>query len=331
MAIRPVVCGALAAVALIVASLSPAAAQSGGPAPCAPLVPAADGSDLGRAVPVLKTHTYRMAGRARPLLFWIGRDDVGSARIVWRGGGAELGYELLIGTDPAKAPRSINRWGFIVEHVTQADARVFGVMSTSEEVTLTDVSKKLDQVQTRGRFKALEAVVAPGGNCFAIGTLETDRDLTIHESAALERHARGRLTSVPQRGAAVPAGARSGFLVAVAELIDAVTKASQEGPAALRRMKGRSIPYVYGRNVLDVAITNTPSPVGDGRAQAALTPVHVEFELRSRISAERYHFEIDFATSGPLAGVPVTVRYQPRWWLQAELTLEDKPGRIVDR
>src|SRR3982074_1246009 len=59
---------------------------------------------------------YTMDGRIRPLLFWFGRDDIGFARVVWREGdlGAR-GYELLVGTDPAKAPRALNRWGYIAE------------------------------------------------------------------------------------------------------------------------------------------------------------------------------------------------------------------------
>ncbi len=36
---------------------------------------------------VVAEHRYRLAARIRPLLvFWIGRDNVGGARIVWRRG-----------------------------------------------------------------------------------------------------------------------------------------------------------------------------------------------------------------------------------------------------
>jgi hypothetical protein len=66
----------------------------------------------GSQLPVLKERRYIMSGAARPLLFWMGCDDIGLARIVWRGreDGAR-GYELLVGTDPARAPRRMNRWG----------------------------------------------------------------------------------------------------------------------------------------------------------------------------------------------------------------------------
>src|SRR5215216_1108953 len=63
-------------------------------------------------LPVVAQHYYRMLAKVRPLLFWISRDNVGGARIGWladeRG---SKGFELLIGSDPARAPRKINRWG----------------------------------------------------------------------------------------------------------------------------------------------------------------------------------------------------------------------------
>ena len=36
-------------------------------------------------LPVVAEHKYRMLARVRPLLFWISKDNVGGARIDWRG------------------------------------------------------------------------------------------------------------------------------------------------------------------------------------------------------------------------------------------------------
>src|SRR5262245_61860626 len=69
------------------------------------------------SLPVRIEHRYRMLGKVRPLLFWISRDDVGGARIRWTGADAANGFELLIGSDPARAPRQINKWGYIAEEV----------------------------------------------------------------------------------------------------------------------------------------------------------------------------------------------------------------------
>jgi hypothetical protein len=72
----------------------------------------------GTELPVVSEHRYRMLAKVRPLLFWISKDDVGGAKVSWRGsedGG--FGLDLLIGSDPRRAPRQINKWGYIAEQV----------------------------------------------------------------------------------------------------------------------------------------------------------------------------------------------------------------------
>src|SRR5262249_40260786 len=55
-----------------------------------------------------------MTARVRLLVFWAGKDDVGGGYIR-RGRSAEDPhkefFQVLFGSDPAKAPRAINRWG----------------------------------------------------------------------------------------------------------------------------------------------------------------------------------------------------------------------------
>ena len=65
--------------ALIVAVTSlPVRAGSNSTAPGVPVdIP-------GRSLPVAREHTYRMAGKIRVVMLWVGRDDVGSGVIRWR-------------------------------------------------------------------------------------------------------------------------------------------------------------------------------------------------------------------------------------------------------
>ena len=78
-----------------------------------------------------------MSGAVRPLLFWISREDVGFARITWRRGGDGLrGYEFLVGTDPARAPRALNRWGYIVEDAQGGDGSVLALMMGSPDTSV---------------------------------------------------------------------------------------------------------------------------------------------------------------------------------------------------
>src|SRR6187549_3695390 len=133
-------------IATVILAVDLSAALLGGPPPshAAPgSVPIElPGSDL----PVRQAHTYKMSGRVRALLLWVGRDDVGSGVIRWRGGedGHEgQGYELLIGTDPPRAPGGLNKWGYLAEQVRDDECDVVGVISKSGEERLRDVKAGL--------------------------------------------------------------------------------------------------------------------------------------------------------------------------------------------
>jgi hypothetical protein len=90
-------------------------------------------------------------------------------------------------------------------------------------------------------------------------------------------------------------------------------------------MKGQTLAYVYGRNIFDLALTGVesiPPPAATSGPNA--WPVRASFEIRSRRTGARYTFELEYGTEGALAGVPTLIQYQPRWWLQAKLTLNDR-------
>ena len=79
-------------------------------------------------------HHYAISARVRPLLvFWISRSGVGDAVVTKRQGPSETGYSLLIGSDPDRAPRRINRWGYINEEMRGGEATLIGLMTESDE------------------------------------------------------------------------------------------------------------------------------------------------------------------------------------------------------
>src|SRR5499425_271735 len=82
---------------------------------------------------------YVMTARVRLLVFWAGKDDVGGGYIR-RGRSKEEPrkefFQVLFGSDPAKAPRAINRWGAGTEiawhkNPTGPDAGADDVMSSA--------------------------------------------------------------------------------------------------------------------------------------------------------------------------------------------------------
>jgi hypothetical protein len=48
-----------------------------------------------------------------------------------------------------------------------------------------------------------------------------------------------------------------------------------------------------------------------------------DFETRSAYDGEVTQFAITYGTDGPLAEIPLAASYQPRWWMQIELALDD--------
>jgi hypothetical protein len=61
--------------------------------------------------------------------------------------------------------------------------------------------------------------------------------------------------------------------------------------------------------------------------------VRAEFKTLNRGTGSRNTFELEFAADGALAGVPTLIRYKPRWWLEAVLTLDEPsapPGGVTE-
>ena len=316
----PRMCAAAAVVAVATIGATPAPdPQSESPPPSRQSDPAVSNGSL----PVLRLHRYRMAGRIRPLLFWIGRDDVGMGEIVWRGAEGAVAYELLIGTDAAKAPRNINRWGYILEDTRPSGTRVLGVMTTSDEATLSDVTTKTGDKERTGRFKGIDARITAGVSRSATETIETEHDFTIRDKPEIVGRIERKLKDATPRELAVPDGVRPGFLMAVAELVNDTIAARSDSEQALRRLKGRTIAFVYSRRLYDLKLTRVEPgrPPAGGSPRAAV--VHADFETLNRSAGTRNTFELEYAADGPLAGVPTLIRHRPRWWLEAVLTLEE--------
>src|ERR1700676_3614337 len=122
----------------------------------------------------LERHHYSIRARIRPLLvFWISRSGVGEAVVTKRQGAGEAAYTFLIGSDPNRAPRRINRWGYISEDIHGSEATLIGVMTKSDE----DSTK---QAEANIRKQAV------GDRTFKIirGTIDADEAKSIVTSIA---------------------------------------------------------------------------------------------------------------------------------------------------
>ncbi len=267
-------------------------------------------------------YRYTLTARVRPLLvFWITRPGVGSARIV-RGEDATgaRSYELLIGSDPDRAPMRLNRWGYVAEVARGGATAVVGVMTESEEETVDQARAAIDRPEQRSRygFKAIRASIAGGDATAEVVRVAFDENYTLRDvRAVLERLPEGGPATARIR---VPDGSGRGFLAALAMLID-------ESVAAARRSErpavGQTRPFVYDRGVYDLTVRKSrfvTEPLAGGEPRRA---VESDFEIRNRTTGNTTGFRLVYATEGPVAGVPLRIVYRPRWWFEAELRLEE--------
>jgi hypothetical protein len=51
--------------------------------------------------------------------------------------------------------------------------------------------------------------------------------------------------------------------------------------------------------------------------------VSAQFVTKSLADGEETRFALSYALDGRLAEVPLTISYQPRWWMQVNLVLAD--------
>jgi hypothetical protein len=295
----------------------------------APRAAFADGRESGIAAapPVVAEHTYRMLAKVRPLLFWISKDDVGGARVSWRGDAdGAFGLDLLIGSDPARAPRQINRWGYIAEQVRGSDARVIGVMKQSTEQSIAEAESGLDKEASQGGyvFRAIQGSATANQARAAVTTVRVPRDLTFHDIDPLLSLINTGGRTGESRSVALPNGTRPGFLVALSELITQSLAGYAKRPGSSYKPSA-PLSYVYFGSFYDLAMKSSDllkTATIDGKRYTNL--VRSDFEIKNRATGETTKFQLTYGTDGPLAGIPVHAIYQPRWWFEVQLFLDER-------
>ena len=268
----------------------------------------------GIDLPVIKEHTYRMAGRVRALLLWIGRDDVGSGVIRWRGTGENHAYELLIGSDPAKAPAKLNKWGFLAEQIRAGESEVVGVMSKDNEKRLSDV--KSDAVGGRP-FNTIRGRITQHEAYARLAVLQAPNTLTYREADKVLKLALGD-GSTQTRTIERPDGVRPGFLSSVAEVLRTTTAASARGG----RIPQQTVRYIYGDRLYELRLLEaTALPQYEREGRTFQKVIRGRFET-GRQGVLGYRFELVFGTTGAMAEIPILISYQPNWWLHVESRIQ---------
>lgn len=266
----------------------------------------------GRHLPVVRQHTYRMAGKIRVLLLWVGRDDVGSGVITWRGAGDDKAIELVIGSDPKRAPSQLNKWGYLVEAMHGGESSVVGLISQENDDRLSDVKADLKTRKEQRAFDTIRGYVSAPEGIARVGTLYAPSHLTYHDANAVLKDVLAD-TSLAVKRIARRGTVRPGFLTSLTELISATLD---------KKSDMRRIQYIHGDRVFELRLIDAARLARfdrDGRTWQNV--VRGRFETGEAGSRSGTRFELVYGASGALAGIPILISYQPKWWLQVDLVL----------
>jgi hypothetical protein len=271
-----------------------------------------------------------MSARVRPLLFWLTRDNVGDAVVVTRRNGDAAGYSLLIGSDPERAPRRINRWGYIDENIRGDNATILGLMTESDEESVSQVEANLQNAAGQHTFNVIRASIANGESRSVVTSFAAPNDYTLGQIDTVLDLASRAKDGGKTRVIRFPAGTRSGFLSAVA---DAMHGQAARWRTSRQVVSGEPIAYVYHGKLYQLRVTRTRAL--DSVRVGSATYEHViasEFQIKNTQSGEQTDFSMTFAADGQLAEIPLAVTYQPRWWLEIRLTIDDQTaGPLLTR
>jgi hypothetical protein len=297
----------LLALAFAAAAVLQPAARADGRAATAP-----GGGSSPSTSPPFERHHYTMSARVRPLaVFWIRRAGIGDAIVTRRRAPGEASYSLLIGSDPERTPFRINRWGYIEEEIRGAQFRMTGLMTQSDEESIAEAEANVRRRPIGGSpYRVIDATADGQQSRSRVTSIAAPETYTFRQLPAMLDLVRRADADGVSRAVRLAPGVRPGFLAALAD--------------AMQSPSTKSIVYVYYGRLYELRRTRTER-VGDVRIDGTSygDAVAADFLVTSRYDGEQTRFSMTYATDGPLAEVPLRITYQPRWWIQIELTLDD--------
>ena len=265
-------------------------------------------------------HRYRIAGKVRMLFFWIGADDVGGARAVWRDGERDRSVALLIGSDPLRAPRGVNEWGYVREHVAGDTTTVFGIRTVTDGDSPDEADGRRATAGERAELGVLCSMISPVDAASRTTSVHVRQDTTYRDVDRVLDAVAGHSGWKSIRTSR-PSTASPGFLTALDLMMraSAASATASATPPSCPRLS-----YVYKDAIYDL-IPRRVERVPYLRTRAGLLRdlLRTDITVRNRTTGYTAGFKITYGTAGALAGIPVAATYQPNWWLMVELELDD--------
>lgn len=273
-------------------------------------------------LPSSAAHTYRIDGKVRALVLWLGRDDVGRARLGGLGGlgdARRASLTLLAGSNPERAPRHLNQWVYLYEEVNGGVATTFLARSLTDAESMTSPDADLPAAALIG---VSCTSVGPHSARVASAKVATDSSLTFRNFERVF----DRITAPPWTITRTTVGTdvQPGFLIALAKALSEFAST----PARATNRGAASITYLYNGTVYDMTLTRRAGPATDAR----LVRTGCEWadsRIVNRTTKTVTRFSVLYAPDELGFPIPLRMVYQPNWWLRLELELDDRPDPLA--
>jgi len=293
-------------------------------------------------------YDYQMTARVRLILFWVGKDDVGGGFIRLRSSQGEQEFksiEVLFGSDPARTPRKINRWGAAYEVLrrrsgpvgkegAQESSLFFGLMKASKGTSATEMQRELASEAKNGAhaFTAGLGLIQPQQAVSFKVPFFTPVDLDIHGGVRAEELAVKQLETPgiapqaanPNQSAICPRV--KGFLFSIQELLEADLAGATPLPSLCFLNDAQILHLTLDSSKRVVQKSVRSAPLGDAKPGEIVYRdlIEAHFNVHNETTGKRSSFTLLVPTSGPLRGIPVEFSYRPNWWF--EVTLHLRPA-----
>jgi hypothetical protein len=293
----------------------------------------------------LRELDYVMTVRVRLLFFWVGKDDVGGGYIrrgVSQEDPRDEFLQVLFGSDPAKAPRAINRWGAGTEVVQHKDpvrdmaspgdiqaSAFFGFMKSSRGKSVSEMQEELRKEKEQGQhlFTGIVSRVESNQAISLVVPLTSNQDFTLHQYVEAEPLMLEELSSsqLPVRmlNNALICPRAGEFLGTVSELANLAMQNPKSATSLCyvhdAQANTLTLEHVEPLRQLNVKVNASKGGVlTDATYKDVL---QADFVSSNQATSKRVYFTIILGTQGALRGVPVQIRYQPNFWFQVVLNL----------
>jgi hypothetical protein len=285
-------------------------------------------------------YDYVVTGAVRLLLFWVSRDDVGHGYIrigaLPEDPATEI-VQLVMGSDPAKAPLGVNNWGCATELWRKSDASgaFFAFMKAPKDDSMATAREEVAKEKDKQRFQYQGIISRIRDNQLVSITVPVSSatDFTLHQFPLAQQMVMEQLktTSRPPRTMKVPEGCSqgSGFLFALRELI---AKALSESKTPLQQCYSylswnyrMSIRNMESHKQLKVSLKMRGATRREERTYPDVRAA--EFRVVNLKTGYVNDFRVVFGESGKLKGIPVQIEFQPNWWFRVTVNL--KPGETL--